>query len=217
MAFATMLIFWGISESGHLGKVLVENLLSCYRNVVTENDGNDIEQDDKSAEATEGPLPRLNWQQRACCDYMLLHPGNNAEAYRHAGYKSTDPARDVVAFLKNASVREYLARERALMAKAASYAREQLVKFHVNVMETPISEVDEHSPLCQELKRTRRFKGKGEQAEEWEVETIKMPCKKGSADSLAKLLGLNAAEEFNVGASDEMKNLLLKIREGGKK
>ena len=67
--------------------------------------------------------------------------------------------------------------------------QETIARFLVACMETPVEEVAENSPLAQEVKRSRKFVGKGEDAEEWEVEQVKTPAKLDAAKELNKMAG----------------------------
>ena len=67
--------------------------------------------------------------------------------------------------------------------------QETIARFLVACMETPVEEVAENSPLAQEVKRSRKFVGKGEDAEEWEVEQVKTPSKLDAAKELNKMAG----------------------------
>ena len=142
----------------------------------------------------------MNWRQRAFCDYLLLHPGNQAEAYRQAGYDSNAPERDAVALLKNASVRDYLDRERSRLIRIANFTKEDAIKFLARVIDTPVGEVDWRSPLCQEYQLVK------------DGYKFKMPCKLGALEKLAKMLGWNAPENVNLGTSDALTALLKEVR-----
>ena len=64
-----------------------------------------------------------------------------------------------------------------------------IVKKLVDMVETPVGEIDEKSPYCQKLKRARPMRGTGEDKAEWETEEIHMPDKRGALLDLANLLG----------------------------
>lgn len=79
-------------------------------------------------------------------------------------------------------VSAYVRELRGQARERAEVSRDEIISFHLAVLETPIGEIDESSPLLQRL--TIR-KGKG-----WEFRHKKMVCKSASARELAKLLGL---------------------------
>jgi hypothetical protein len=83
------------------------------------------------------------------------------------------------------------------------------------IARTPVGEVDEMHMLAQKVKKTRRVSGKGEQAEEWETESIEMPSKLGAVQELAKHHGWNKADKVEVGASDDLMDFLARIRQPG--
>lgn len=64
--------------------------------------------------------------------------------------------------------------------------------FLYNVVMTPIGKVTENSYLCQEMTRTRRVVGRGDNAEEWEVEKIKIADKLAAIRIDNELSGDNA-------------------------
>lgn len=45
------------------------------------------------------------------------------------------------------------------------------------VVETPVASVGPDDPICEEYVRTARMKGRGENAEEWQTERVKLPDK----------------------------------------
>lgn len=76
--------------------------------------------------------------------------------------------------------------------------QESVARFLHTIIETPVGSVDENHPLAQEMQRTRRAVGRGEDAEEWETEKIKIPSKTEAASLLNKMAGWNADEKLAV-------------------
>lgn len=72
--------------------------------------------------------------------------------------------------------------------------QETLARHLLSIIETPVGEVTEESPLCQEFTRTRQKVGHGEEAEEWETEKVKTPSKLDAIKELNKMAGYYAPE-----------------------
>ena len=88
-------------------------------------------------------------------------------------------------------------------AQKSELSRNQLREFLVEVILTPAGKVNEQSRLCQSYKVTP------------EVREIRMPDKLRAVEQLAKLCGWNEPEKFEHGASNELTELLKRLRGGG--
>lgn len=86
-------------------------------------------------------------------------------------------------------VKELRTNFRDVLENKLGVKQETIARFLVSVLDTPVEEVAENSPLAQEIKRSRKFVGRGEDAEEWEVEQIKTPSKMEAAEKLNKMAG----------------------------
>lgn len=73
--------------------------------------------------------------------------------------------------------------------------QETLARHLLSIIETPVGEVSQDSPLCQEYARSRKIVGKGEEAEEWETEKVKTPSKLDAIKELNKMAGYYAPEQ----------------------
>lgn len=96
---------------------------------------------------------------------------------------------------------------REVLEKRLGVRQETIARFLVGVLETPVEEVSENSPLAQEVKRSRKFVGRGEDAEEWEIEQIKTPSKMDAAKELNKMAGWYEPEEVKHSGSVEIPGL----------
>lgn len=96
---------------------------------------------------------------------------------------------------------------REVLEKKLGVRQETVARFLLSVMETPVEEVCENSVLAQEVKRSRKFVGKGEDAEEWEVEQVKTPSKMDAAKELNKMAGWYEPEEVKHSGSIEIPGL----------
>jgi len=76
-----------------------------------------------------------------------------------------------------------------VLEKKLGVKRETIARSLVEIIKTPVGEVDETSPLCQEYKRSRRVTGAGEDAAEWQTEHVKTPSKIDAIDRLNKMAG----------------------------
>jgi hypothetical protein len=79
-------------------------------------------------------------------------------------------------------------------------SRDQLRQFLTEVILAPAGKVDEQSRLCQSYKATP------------EVREIRMPDKLRAVEQLAKLCGWSDPEKFEHGASNELTELLKRLR-----
>lgn len=100
----------------------------------------------------------------------------------------------------NVSTRiSYLRKEaRRILGEKFGVTAEWLMQQHHEILTTPIEEVTESHPLAQEVKKERRTDGRREDAEEYEVLTVKMPAKMDALKELAKLGGFYEAEKKEV-------------------
>jgi hypothetical protein len=96
---------------------------------------------------------------------------------------------------------------RDILEKRLGVKQETVARFLISVMETPVEEVCENSVLAQEVKRSRKFVGKGEEAEEWEVEQVKTPSKMDAAKELNKMAGWYEPEEVKHSGAVEIVGL----------
>lgn len=90
--------------------------------------------------------------------------------------------------------------------------QETIARFLVSVIETPVEEVVPNSALAQEVKRSRKIVGRGEDAEEWEVEQVKTPSKLDAADKLAKMAGWYEPEKVEHSGDEKLLAALSAIR-----
>lgn len=84
---------------------------------------------------------------------------------------------------------------REILEHKLGVKQETVARFLLSVLETPVEEVCENSVLAQEVKRSRKFVGRGEEAEEWEVEQVKTPSKMDAAKELNKMAGWYEPEQ----------------------
>lgn len=96
---------------------------------------------------------------------------------------------------------------REILEKKLGVRQETVARFLLSVMETPVEEVCENSALAQEVKRSRKFVGKGEDAEEWEIEQVKTPSKMDAAKELNKMAGWYEPEEVKHSGTIEIPGL----------
>lgn len=87
---------------------------------------------------------------------------------------------------------------RHVLEQRLGMRQETIARFLVSVIETPVEEVVPNSALAQEVKRSRKIVGRGEDAEEWEVEQVKTPSKLDAAEKLAKMAGWYEPEKHEL-------------------
>lgn len=93
-------------------------------------------------------------------------------------------------------------------------SRDWLVQWLMNVLETPVGDITTDHELAQEWKAARKWRGQGENAEEWEEIEVKMPNKLQAAALLCQILGYKAPEKATVTieAGDKLQSLIAGIR-----
>ena len=88
-------------------------------------------------------------------------------------------------------------------APSFAMTKEQTLSFLRNVIETPISDIDQNSPLCQEVKFS---------AETGEVTHVKAIDKLKALDMSNKIQGHYAPDKLDVDPGDEMMKILQETR-----
>jgi hypothetical protein len=100
----------------------------------------------------------------------------------------------------NDGICQRVAELKAAQSQKSELSRDQLREFLTEVILTAAGKVDEQSRLCQSYKVTP------------EVREIRMPDKLRAVEQLAKLCGWNEPEKLEHGASNELTELLAKMR-----
>ena len=138
---------------------------------------------------------------RVCQLVMTGMPAGRA--YERAGYQSKGDAADVAAskLLRTPKVAAYLEELRAAAKEKAGMERDDLVKYLVNVLKTPIGEIDANHVLCQE----------------WSCDAeggmkVKMPAKLSAAKQLAEIMGWNKPQEVKVDLSEKLSDIIRRVR-----
>jgi hypothetical protein len=90
---------------------------------------------------------------------------------------------------------------REVLEQQLGVKQETMARYLLGIIETPVGEVDENSSLAQEVKKSRKFVGKGEEAQEWEVEQIKTPSKLDAINTLNKMAGWYEPERVEIGVT----------------
>ena len=85
--------------------------------------------------------------------------------------------------------------QRAVVTEEFKVTREDMIRYLHEVLITPVGDIDADHILAQEVTRSRRVRGRGEDAEEWETEKIRMPAKMEAADKLIKMAGWYAPDK----------------------
>jgi hypothetical protein len=88
---------------------------------------------------------------------------------------------------------EFLRAEAAKVGlKNFGVTADTVLRQHLEIVTTPLSEVDENHPLCAKLKRTRRLVPVGETKEPWMVEEVSLPCKSRALEAIAQICGFHS-------------------------
>ena len=131
-------------------------------------------------------------------------------AYQAAGYRSTDAAARANSskLLSNAMVTAEVARLRKDADTAADMTRDELVAFLANAIRTPIANIDETSPLAQEV--TRDHLVRKDTAEVTRVR-IKSVGKLDAAKQLVAICGWAAPEKIEHSGTISLAAVLAEI------
>lgn len=141
--------------------------------------------------------------------------GNATRAYGEAaeipalesGYFPSWCAVEGHRFLRNPNVRDELSRLRGESAALTSMDVAEVDDWLTGVINTPVGEIDEFSPYCEEVTREYR-KDPGEDGERYEVVKIKSASKLGAAKELIRRKGMAAAQEVKISADGEVCEML---------
>ena len=123
-----------------------------------------------------------------------------SEAYRQCGANGKNGDVQAAKLVVKGSIRERIAELKEAQSHKCELSRDQLREFLTEVILTPAGEVDEHSRLCQSYKVTQ------------ESREIRMPDKLRAIEQLVKLCGWNEPEKHELGADDELMELLKELR-----
>ena len=113
-------------------------------------------------------------------------------AYKKAGYTGAGADRSASRLLGNAEISEYLEFLRKESEKSAIVSRAELLEFFSKGLRTPVGEIDEMSPLAQEVlieKSSRKTTKK-----------VNMSSKVECGKELAKLEGWHGPQKVELGA-----------------
>ena len=132
----------------------------------------------------------LSIQQKKFCDFYL--EGMPAvTAFVKAGYSAKHANSSASRMLRVPHVAAYIEAEREAMSERTRIKKWEVLDFLSDTIKTPVGEIDETSPLAQEVTRD-------EIGEEVVRSKIKMVGKIDAVDRLAKLLGWYAPEKHEV-------------------
>lgn len=125
---------------------------------------------------------------------------SKADAYRKA-YKRKDMSNDAASkaasrLSKDAEVVRIIGELNAQLDKSAVATKQECLEFLTSVLRTPIGQVGEDSPLCQEIAYTDSGMRK------------KMPGKIEAVRELSKLAGYNEPEKLEVGGLSQIAEVL---------
>ena len=125
-----------------------------------------------------------------------------SEAYRQSGANGKNADVHAARLMVNDGICARVAELKEAQSQKSELSRDQLREFLTEVILTPAGKVDEQSRLCQSYRITQ------------EVREIRMPDKLRAVEQLVKLCGWNAPEKLEHGASNELTELLKRLRGG---
>jgi hypothetical protein len=125
---------------------------------------------------------------------------SHSEAFRQAGYAENGAKENASRLMTNDNVSARIEELRARNAEKCQLSRDQAVQYLVEILKTPIGEVNVDHRLCQSY-----------DAKSGKVE---LPSKLGAMQLLAKMCGWLEPEKHEVGANSELTELLKRLRGG---
>lgn len=139
----------------------------------------------------------LNPRQERFCQ-LYAEKGNASAAYREAYDGALGAGVSGFRLLTKAKIRERISELTTETAERAAVSREELIAFWLEVLGTPVGEIDASHPLAQEY-----------QHNESGVK-VKMPSKERAAQELARLIGAYEPEELKVSGLDVLEGIFKK-------
>lgn len=133
-----------------------------------------------------------------------------SRAYQAAGYKAEGHAAESAAskLLRRSDVAEFVLTLREEAHAASKMAREELVRYLSEVILTPIGEVDESSPLVQEMTTQTR-------ADQILITSLKMVSKIEAARQLCLICGWHTPQAVSRGVDERLAEIVKVIRAKG--
>ena len=150
----------------------------------------------------------LNPRQEKFC--QLYHEsGNASQSYEEAYGCSPRVARQSAWRLAtNAGIKERLDELKGETRELATLSRQEVIEYLVQAIVTPVSDVTEDSTLCEERTIAWRKEGHGEDAEQYEVEKLKMVSKTAAIKELNRMCGFYEPEKVEHDLSDDLGELI---------
>lgn len=117
--------------------------------------------------------------------YKKVYPKSSQKSAQANAYRliETDRVKRRVKFLQSESSQD------------CRLSKKQRMDMLCDVLETSPGKIDQDSPLCQSYKHSRKVVGRGEEAEEWETDEIKICDKMKAHDILNRMCGDYAPEK----------------------
>ena len=133
---------------------------------------------------------------------LRLRGTSLVDAYLAAGFKgSRTSSGNAKRMEKRPDVQTYMQAVQQQAAAGARFDREKLIRYCEDILLTPLCQVDDSHPLCQEYRESES----GERV-------VKMPGKLLAAKQLAELHGWNKPQEIKVDVSDKLTDIVRRIR-----
>ena len=146
-------------------------------------------------------LKNPRWE-KFCQALVLL--GNQAEAYRRAGYRKERTPHDIAVgasrLMTFDGIKQRISQLRAKALLCHDLNREELARFYSSVIVTPVGQVDANHPLAQSVEIT----DKGIK--------IRLPDKNAAAAGLSRLHGWDAAERVDLTLTNPLTDYLRALR-----
>lgn len=173
------------------------------------------------------PVPMKPTHARWCA--LVASGEDRAAAYRQACTKagetmSNDAARQgALRLSQNVACQREVSRLRKAAEKMAGGTVLTILEkrlYLASVVRTPLGKINEHSPLCQELFRSKRkadedgtepLPGMGEQLEFWITEKVKKPDVLRAIELDSKLAGEFSEDRLNGALSDGLEGVLARL------
>jgi len=141
------------------------------------------------------PLSNQRWE-KFC---QAITSGKScAASYKSAYEDSSQRAAESSAFdlLRNPRVQQRIKWIQDQLSEHCLITKKQRLDYAFEVLMSTCADMTPENPIVQSWKRTRKTVGRGEDAEEWETEEIKICDKMRALDIINKMLGDYAPEKI---------------------
>jgi len=136
----------------------------------------------------------------------LLLGKSQKQAYIDAGYKAKHPTNASHTLAQKDFIQAEIEKRMKPLKDKVDFTRIDMANYWIDILKTPIGEVDMNHRLCQEYNYTA--------TEDVEKTQVKMPSKTEAGKALTALMGWNEPEKKELSLDDPIMQILKDIRNG---